>query len=116
MHVHSYYVQALTHLLLRVNLLLTARVPVVAALAPVKSSELTHSNMLLFLVLKQSAAEHHGGSLCGQAELKGWMALRAIHNPKAEYLRCLVGVPILASKLRPNANAFPQSIVLCTRG
>ena len=45
-------------------------------------------------------------SICRQAELKGWMAPRAIHYPKAEYLRyiCLVGVPILASKLRPNAN------------
>ena len=35
-HVQSYHAQALTHLSLHVNLLLTARIPVVAALAPVK--------------------------------------------------------------------------------
>ena len=79
----------LTHLSLHMQLAADGAHP--SASASEKSSgklQLTHSNTRLFpLALKQSAAEHHRWSQRGQAELKGWMAPRAIHYLKAEYLR-----------------------------
>ena len=64
-----------------------------------------------------------GASQAVSTELKGQMAPIIIRrqsisavtssNNQVLLIFCLVGVTILASKLRPNANAFPQSIISC---
>ena len=107
-----------------------------SARASEKSSgrlQLTCSNTLCkndssSIVLKQSAAEHHRRSLRGQAHCwtkgldgaksnllseGGVSPLNSWVTNQVLLIFCLVGVPILASKLRPNANAFPQSIISC---